>query len=59
MQHFPLLDFPIDILFLILYELSVEDLVSLASVSPNPTHKAVAPLLIHNRTDLQEVVHYF
>jgi len=59
MQHFPLLDFPIDILFLILYELSVEDLVTLASVSPNATHKTVVPLLIHHRTDLQEVVLYF
>lgn len=59
MQHFPLLDFPIDILFLILYELSVEDLVSLASVSPNATHKAVVSPLIHHRTDLQEAVLYF
>lgn len=33
MQRLPLLDFPIDILFLILYELSVEDLLSFTSVS--------------------------
>ena len=32
MQRLPLLDFPIDILFLILYELSVEDLLSFTSV---------------------------
>ncbi|KAF9654047.1 hypothetical protein BDM02DRAFT_3182457 [Thelephora ganbajun] len=31
MQPLPLLDFPIDVLFLILYELSVDDLLSLAS----------------------------
>lgn len=58
MQRFPLLDFPIDILFLILYELSVEDLVSLASVPPIVTHQ-VAPLLIHHQTDLQGVLLYF
>lgn len=33
MQHLPLLQFPVDILFLIFYQLSVEDLVNLASVS--------------------------
>lgn len=59
MQHFPLLNFPIDILFLILYELSVEDLVSLASVSLIATHRAVLPLLIYHRTDLQGVLLYF
>lgn len=32
MQHLPLLEFPIDILFLILYELPVEDLLNLALV---------------------------
>lgn len=58
MQHFPLLDFPVDILFLILYHLSVEDLVSLASVSLIATHK-VAPLLIQHRTDLQDVLLHF
>jgi len=52
MQRLPLLDFPIDILFLILYELSVEDLVSLASVSPTTAHQ-MAPLLMP-RTDLQD-----
>lgn len=46
MRHLPLLDFPIDILYLILYELSIEDLVSLASVSSIVIHQ-VAPLLIH------------
>jgi len=43
MQRFPLLDFPVDILFLILYELSVEDLVSLASVP------SIAPIEWHLR----------
>ena len=59
MQHFPLLNFPIDILFLILYELSVEDLVSLASVPLIATHRAVPPLLIYHRIDLQGVLLYF
>lgn len=59
MQHLPLLDFPIDILFLILYELSVEDLVSLASVSPITFHQA-APVLIYSpQTDLQDVQLHF
>ena len=53
MQRLPLLDFPIDILFLILYELPIEDLVSIASVSSIITHQ-VAPPLIHPRTDLQD-----
>jgi hypothetical protein len=52
MQHFPLLDLPTDILFLILYELSVEDLLSLVSVSSLIIRKA-APLLIRHRADLQ------
>lgn len=58
MQRLPLLDFPIDILFLILYELSVEDLVNLSSVSPVTTHQ-VAPPLIHHRTDLQDFLRHF
>ena len=58
MQHLPLLDFPIDILFLILYELPIEDLVSLASVSPITNHDAI-PLLTRHRTDLQDFLLHF
>jgi hypothetical protein len=58
MNRLPLLDFPIDILFLILYELSVGDLVSLASVSSISTHR-VAPPLTHPRTDLQDFLLHF
>ena len=58
MQHLPLLDFPIDILFLILYELPIQDLVSLASVSRITDHDPT-PLLTRHRTDLQDFLLHF
>lgn len=51
MRHLPLLEFPIDILFLILYELPVEDLLNLASVSFINIRQATLTLN-HALTDL-------
>lgn len=51
MQHLPLLKFPIDILFLILYELPVEDLNNIALVSFIMTRQSI-PILIHPEPDL-------
>jgi hypothetical protein len=52
MQHFPLLEFPVDILFLILYELPLKDILNLASVSfINIYH--VTLVLNYPQTDLQ------
>lgn len=58
MQHLPLLQFPADILFLIFYQLSVEDLVNLASVSFIPIHQ-VAPMMMRFPTDLQDLPLHF
>lgn len=52
MERLPLLEFPIDILFLILYELPVEDLLNLASV-PFIDALQPTPALNHPLSDLQ------
>ena len=54
MQHLPLLDFPTDVLFLILYELPIEDLLNLSSVSFINIHPAALVLINRPQIDLQD-----